>query len=168
VIDASHPDVARAGRPLLQKALTSGDAVAAAAARRTQEIVDAGYKPQVDDIPGLSLVFLNADGTKRRLPIAEAKGIEQRRDTYLSSTVLLRPVLERAIVPTAAYVAGPGEFAYFAQVSAVADALSVASPLVMPGSSVANATHAPSPDRSARSTLDAAVPDPLVLTRRGE
>jgi bacillithiol biosynthesis cysteine-adding enzyme BshC len=132
VIDASHPDVARAGRSLLQKALISGDAVAAAAARRTQEIVDAGFKPQVDDISGLSLVFLNADGTKRRLPIAEAKAIDQQRDTYLSSTVLLRPILERAIVPTAAYVAGPGEFAYFAQVSAVADALSVASPLVMP------------------------------------
>ncbi len=132
VIDASHPDVARAGRPLLQSALTMGDAVAAAAARRTQEIVDAGFKPQVDDIAGLSLVFLNADGTKRRLPIAEGKAIEQRRDTYVSSTVLLRPVLERAIVPTAAYVGGPGEFAYFAQVSAVADALSVAVPLVVP------------------------------------
>jgi bacillithiol biosynthesis cysteine-adding enzyme BshC len=132
VLDASHPDVARAGQPLLQKALASSDAVAAAAARRTDEIVGAGFKPQVDDISGLSLVFLNADGTKRRLPMNEAKSIEHRRDTYYSATVLLPPVLERTIVPTAAYVAGPGEFAYFAQVSAVADALAVPSPLVVP------------------------------------
>jgi len=131
VLDASHPDVARAGRPLLQKALASSEAVAEAVAARTQEIVAAGFKPQVDEIPGLSLVFLNADGTKRRLPINEAS-TGQRGDAYLSSTVLLRPVLERAIVPTAAYVAGPGEFAYFAQVSAVADAIAVASPLVVP------------------------------------
>jgi hypothetical protein len=43
----------------------------------------------------------------------------------LSPNVLLRPVIERALFPTVAYVAGPGEFAYFAQVQAVASALSV-------------------------------------------
>jgi uncharacterized protein YllA (UPF0747 family) len=46
--------------------------------------------------------------------------------------VLLRPVLERSILPSAAYVAGPGELAYFAQVSAVADQLGVPAPLVVP------------------------------------
>jgi uncharacterized protein YllA (UPF0747 family) len=46
--------------------------------------------------------------------------------------VLLRPVVERAILPTAAYVAGPGEFAYFAQVSVVAEQLEVPTPFVVP------------------------------------
>ncbi|MBA3340132.1 MAG: bacillithiol biosynthesis BshC, partial [Geodermatophilaceae bacterium] len=36
------------------------------------------------------------------------------------------------ILPTVAYVAGPGELAYFAQVSAVAEALECASPLAVP------------------------------------
>src|SRR5690606_8083007 len=36
------------------------------------------------------------------------------------------------ILPTVAYVAGPGEIAYFTQVSAVADALGVAAPLAVP------------------------------------
>ena len=45
--------------------------------------------------------------------------------------MLLRPVVERAILPTAAYVAGPGEFAYFAQVGAVAAQLECATPLVL-------------------------------------
>jgi len=53
-------------------------------------------------------------------------------DRFLSSTVLLRPVIERAIFPTAGYVGGPGEVAYFAQVSAVADALGAERPLVIP------------------------------------
>jgi uncharacterized protein YllA (UPF0747 family) len=35
-------------------------------------------------------------------------------------------------MPSAAYVAGPGELAYFAQVSAVADTLAVETPLVIP------------------------------------
>jgi uncharacterized protein YllA (UPF0747 family) len=41
-------------------------------------------------------------------------------------------VVERAVLPTVAYVAGPGEIAYFAQVSAVAQALGAATPLVVP------------------------------------
>jgi uncharacterized protein YllA (UPF0747 family) len=51
---------------------------------------------------------------------------------FLSSTVLLRPVLERAILPTATYVGGPGEYAYFAQVTAVAEALDTPVPMVVP------------------------------------
>ena len=132
VIDASHPDVIRAGNPLLHRAAVQGEALAAAARRRSDEIVAAGFKPQVDEVPGLSMVFLNADGTKRRLPLIEATSINATRDPFLSATVLLRPVLERSILPTAAYVGGPGEFAYFAQVSAVAEQLGVPTPLVVP------------------------------------
>jgi uncharacterized protein YllA (UPF0747 family) len=44
--------------------------------------------------------------------------------------------MERAILPTAMYVAGPGEYAYFAQVSAVAEALDAHAPLVVPRWSV--------------------------------
>jgi bacillithiol synthase len=46
--------------------------------------------------------------------------------------VLLRPIVERAILPTVAYVAGPGELAYFAQLSALADALGARQPLAVP------------------------------------
>jgi uncharacterized protein YllA (UPF0747 family) len=41
-------------------------------------------------------------------------------------------VLERIILPTAAYLGGPGEVAYFAQVTAVAEALGAPQPLVFP------------------------------------
>jgi len=132
VLDASHPDVARRAAPLLRKAAANGDDIAAAAHTRVTEIVGASFKPQVEEVPGLSMVFLNSNGTKRRLPLREAATLADSRDAFLSATVLLRPVLERAIVPTAAYVAGPGEFAYFAQVSAVAESLGVPTPFVVP------------------------------------
>jgi uncharacterized protein YllA (UPF0747 family) len=97
---------------------------------RTEAIRAAGFAPQVEEVPGLSLVFINEHGIKRRLPIHEA--MKSVGDRQLSATVLLRPVLERAILPTLAYVAGPGEIAYFAQVSAVADAVGAERPMVVP------------------------------------
>jgi uncharacterized protein YllA (UPF0747 family) len=41
-------------------------------------------------------------------------------------------VVERFLLPTVSYVGGPGEIAYFAQVSAVADALGAEQPMVVP------------------------------------
>jgi bacillithiol biosynthesis cysteine-adding enzyme BshC len=132
VLDASHPEVIRRASPLLRKAAAHGEDIAFAAHKRIEDIIAASYKPQVEEVPGLSMVFLNSSGTKRRLPLREAATLADSRDAFLSPTVLLRPVVERAIVPTAAYVAGPGEFAYFAQVSAVAERLGVPTPFVVP------------------------------------
>ena len=132
VLDASHPEVIRRAAPLLRTAAANGEDIAFAAHKRIEEITGASYRPQVEEVPGLSMVFLNANGTKRRLPLREAVTLADSRDAFLSPTVLLRPVVERAIVPTAAYVAGPGEFAYFAQVSAVAERLGVPTPFVVP------------------------------------
>jgi uncharacterized protein YllA (UPF0747 family) len=130
VLDASHPCVTQAGARLLRAAAAQAEQVSAALHMRTEAIRAAGYAPQVEEVPGLSLVFTNEQGIKRRLPIAEA--LKLAGDRQLSATVLLRPVLERAILPTLAYVAGPGEIAYFAQVSAVADALGAERQLVVP------------------------------------
>jgi uncharacterized protein YllA (UPF0747 family) len=45
---------------------------------------------------------------------------------------LLRPVVERAILPTATYIGGPAEIAYFAQSAPIADTLEVARPAIVP------------------------------------
>lgn len=132
VLDVSHPAVAAASVDVMQRAATRAVAVADAAKKRSDAITAAGFRPQVDDVAGLSLVFVNENDTKRRLTQAEAAQYSPSKDRWLSSTVLLRPVLERALLPTATYIAGPGELAYFAQVTAVADALELPKPLVVP------------------------------------
>jgi bacillithiol synthase len=77
------------------------------------------------------------NGVKERARISEAASLIPRlSDDLLSPNVLLRPVVERALLPTVAYMAGPGELAYFAQVSAVATALRVAVPLALPRTSL--------------------------------
>lgn len=134
VLDVSHAAAAAAGRPLLARAAHRAAQVAAAVAARSDAIRSAGFEPQVEEVAGLSLVSASEAGIKRRLPISEATRFDAssrpNESVVLSSTVLLRPVLERAILPTATYVGGPGEVAYFAQVSAVAEALGVPVPRV--------------------------------------
>jgi bacillithiol biosynthesis cysteine-adding enzyme BshC len=133
VLDASHAALTAAAQPVLQRAANHSVALADAVVRRDKAIRDHGFTPQVDEVQDLSLVFLNADGVKRRLTIREAAAYAgPLSGEHLSSTVLVRPVLERIILPTAAYLGGPGEVAYFAQVTAVAEALGAPQPLVFP------------------------------------
>ena len=99
---------------------------------RSVEIERAGFTPQVREVAGLSLVFSVVGGIKRRIPLTEAEAAPSVVPGTLSANVLLRPVVESLVLPTVAYVAGPGELAYFAQVTAVADALGVPAPLGVP------------------------------------
>lgn len=133
VLDASHPAVSRTAHPVLLRALHERERVAAALAARGRAIRAAGFQPQVTEMDGLTLVFARRDGQRARVSRAHAAvTAASAAPGTLSPNVLLRPVVERALLPTVAYVAGPGELAYFAQVPAVADALSLAQPIGVP------------------------------------
>ncbi len=141
VLDAAHSAFRTAADPFLRRALTRAAAVSSALAQRTREIHEAGFAPQVDPIDDLSLVFrtqLGESGRERdrvreRIPITDAARVAREADIgTLGANVLLRPVLERALLPTMTYLAGPGELAYFSQVTAVASALDAELPVVSP------------------------------------
>jgi bacillithiol biosynthesis cysteine-adding enzyme BshC len=132
VLDAADPVVGRAGAAVLAAALRDGPALEQALLRRERELAAAGFRAQVPVVRGRSLVLSSRDGRRERLPIAGGGRHADDPDATLGPNVLLRPVMERAILPTAAYVAGPGELAYFAQVSAVAETLGLAWPATVP------------------------------------
>jgi bacillithiol synthase len=132
VLDSSHPAYLAAARPVLEDAARKSRETTAAVAKRTAEIRALGFEPQVDDERGLSLVNVVEKGVKRRLQVDEAQKLKATNTGALGANVLLRPVVERALLPTAAYVAGPAELAYFAQAAAVADALGRDTPIGVP------------------------------------
>lgn len=131
VLDASHGAVRAAGLPLLRQALARGRDLETALKDRSKALKAAGHRAQVTHVAGRTLVFNNAGGARHRVRIREVESLAHD-SADLSPNVLLRPVMERAILPTVAYVGGPAEIAYFAQVSAVADGLGVARPLIVP------------------------------------
>ena len=133
VLDASHPAAREAMDAGCRAALAAAGDIDRALTARDAEIRGRGLEPQVSGVAGLSLVFRKRDAGKRRIPLAEAATAARAAGAgELGPNVLLRPVLERAILPTVAYAAGPGEYAYFAQSTAVAEALGAARPLALP------------------------------------
>ncbi|MFL5498418.1 MAG: bacillithiol biosynthesis BshC [Gemmatimonadaceae bacterium] len=130
VIDASHPATRAAAKPVLLAALGKAADLAARLSARNREIEQTGFAAQVQDVPGLSLVFTSGSGGRKRIPIKAAAKSAASDD--MGPNVLLRPVVERAILPTAMYIGGPAEIAYFAQVSPVADGLGLARPAIAP------------------------------------
>lgn len=148
IVDSAHPAVRRAAAPLMRadaaRMISGHDPVA----RQTARLEEAGYEPQVAvtsdasnlmliDEAGRDRVIRTARGwaTRRhRSGIGESallEMIEQEPDRF-SPNVLLRPVVESAIFPTLAYVAGPGELSYFAQLGCLFAYHGILPPVVVP------------------------------------
>lgn len=151
VLDPRDPAIAAAAAPIHRRALTDAAALADVLAARRNALADAGYEETVHVRPGAPLSFFHPDGPagpRHRLQPADGGFAEVgsgRRHTLaallaaldadprvFTTSALLRPIVQDALLPTVAYVAGPGEVAYFAQLAPLYAAFDVAMPLVVP------------------------------------
>ena len=120
--------------------------------RAARALAAAGYEPTVHVRAGAPLSFFHPDGRGgtalspaaggRRVRRGRRRAHATRRDALLaaldadplrfSTSALLRPIVQDALLPTAAYVGGPAEVAYFAQLAPLYAAYDLAMPLVVP------------------------------------
>jgi bacillithiol synthase len=115
-LDPLHPTTRQLAAPMLKRAVAIGPDLNKLLLQRNRELEAAGYHAQVHVEPGTSLFFLLEGG--KRLPIRELKYTPEQlaeRAEQLSPNALLRPVVQDYMLPTAAYIGGPAELAYFAQ-----------------------------------------------------
>lgn len=129
---------------LVDEAAPLGAALAATAAglqrdgRPAPVVVDeAATLVMLEDTLGRDRLLRDAGGfvTRRggaRFTRPEIERLAHEEPQRLSPNVLARPVLEAALLPTVAYVAGPGELAYLPQAAEVYAALGVAPQAAVP------------------------------------
>ena len=75
-------------------------------------------------------------GTRQFFSKEELNDIVENSPELISPNVVLRPICQDAILPTIAYVGGPSEVAYFAQLKPVYEFFDVQMPVVYPRASV--------------------------------
>ncbi|MDQ3266193.1 MAG: bacillithiol biosynthesis BshC [Myxococcota bacterium] len=152
LFDPRQPAVSRLWAPMLAHALRDEQRITFVLEERCAAIRAAGFEPQVHVRPGSPLVFVHPDGAEGpryrvdrqedgqyllvgtdRLLTRDALFTLARRDPFsLSSSALLRPILQDALFPTAAYVGGPGELGYAAQLGPLYGHFGMAPTLFLP------------------------------------
>jgi bacillithiol biosynthesis cysteine-adding enzyme BshC len=139
----------RAAADVLLGALRRAAELDALLAHRAERLRGEGGEAPVEVGKGLALVLVEASGGRDRLRVDAASRFVTRRSAEafdlgaleallrddperLSANVLLRPVVEAAVLPTVAYVGGPGELAYLPQVEPLFAAFAVPRPVPVP------------------------------------
>ena len=115
-LDPLDPAVRKIGAPFLAEALRAVPELKAGFLARNKELTDAGYHAQVHVDAKTSFFFLLDKGERATLRRKDSDFAElASRAEQVSPNALLRPVWQDYLLPTIAYVGGPGELAYLAQ-----------------------------------------------------
>jgi bacillithiol synthase len=144
LIDPRDPAIHR-------RALTQAPQLEAALRERSDALERAGFAAAVHLREGAPLSFFHpagASGARYRLlsgdaGLREVGGLHTHSQASLlaalerdpltcSTSALLRPIVQDTLLPTAAYVGGPGELSYFAQLAPLYAAFGLELPLFVP------------------------------------
>jgi bacillithiol synthase len=148
VMDAADPKLKELMLPVLRRELREGSPTSRLAIEAGQGLLAAGYHQQVPVRPGFLNLFVVSQGERRALGLengtVEVRGpglrwsIEEA-ERHLdgdpeswSAGVLLRPLAQDFLLPTAAYVGGPAEIAYHAQIGSSYGHFGIPRPVVLP------------------------------------
>ncbi|HYH97958.1 MAG TPA: bacillithiol biosynthesis cysteine-adding enzyme BshC [Hyalangium sp.] len=153
-LDPRDARLAPLAAPVHRRAIEEASAIASALAERGSALAEADFSEQVHIRPGAPLSFFSPDGIEgpryRLDPVspgtwslvghpegasvttAELLSWLDREPLRFTTSALLRPILQDTWLPTAAYVGGPGEIAYFAQLAPLYQLAGLPMPLVVP------------------------------------
>ncbi len=148
VFDAANPALKRFVKHLFAEEIGHPGTTARLAAEAGNALVARGYHSQVTAAEDTVALF-HLDG--ERAPMQRAgegvlvggtargkaellKEVDERPAAF-SPNVLMRPIVQDSLFPTVAYVAGPNELAYLAQLRAAYERFGVPMPLMFPRAS---------------------------------
>ncbi len=152
LLDPADERLKRLTVRVLEQIVREWPRVIAAFGAHSERVKARGYRLQIHPERASAFLFLLEDGRRRAL-LGEGGRFTLRdggktftREELLreiaehparfSPNVVLRPVVQDALLPTLAYVGGPSEIAYFAQLGPVYEACDVPEPLLCPRASL--------------------------------
>jgi len=146
LLDPLDARLHRIAAPLYKKAIEDRDELNEKLLQRGTELERAGYDAQVKVTAKSTLLFTIRDGIRQ--PVVASNSHLKSGDTTwtreealrlvdsspetFSANALFRPVLQDYLLPTAAYLGGPAEIAYFAQSSVIYEHLLGRMPVILP------------------------------------
>lgn len=132
VLEPSDPALKALVAPVLAREIAEDSPTSRLALEIGVSLLAAGYHQQVPVRPGFLNLFFHSEGERRalarqdgtievrgvgrKIPTAQAARLVAADPGSWSPGVLLRPLTQDALLPTAAYVGGPAEIAYHAQI----------------------------------------------------
>ena len=140
-----NTDVKTSCKHLLKTAVTSQKDITEALDDTTYALKEAGYHDQVQVQPS-NLFYITESGERIKLQFTGdtwsipgkkwteeelLNSIESQPESF-SPNVFLRPILQDYILPVAAYVGGPGEIAYYAQMKEFYGCFGFKMPIILP------------------------------------
>jgi bacillithiol biosynthesis cysteine-adding enzyme BshC len=149
LLDPRTPAMATLAAPVLRFALEEEDAIAALLVERGSALARCGFAEQVHTRADASLAFFHPrgsegprfrpdrDGAGFRTPLGRVSRAELRArleadPLCFSTSALLRPLVQDTLLPTAAYLGGPAECTYFAQLPPVYARAGLELPMIAP------------------------------------
>jgi len=148
LIEAHASCLKQRALPILLRELRESASRETGLAGVIETLAEGGFEPQVPLLEGATNLFFESpsgrerifrDGERLRLrgseqgiTCEEVEAAVREDPSLLSPNVLLRPVVEAALLPTLAYVGGPGEIAYLGQTAPVFAGHEVVRPVVHP------------------------------------
>jgi bacillithiol biosynthesis cysteine-adding enzyme BshC len=157
LLDPLMPELKDLAAPTYIAAIERADEISRALVDRSKELVDAGYHAQVHTSTDMVPLFI-LDGDHRRAMVHRDGRFELKSGehvystedliayagdcpTCLSPNVTLRPAVQDTLLPTLAYVGGPAEVAYFAQLQPVYRIVGRPMPVIVPRASATLVDH---------------------------
>lgn len=152
IIFSPHlPRARRLSAPIFEREIEEPLATTVLIKRTGDEVASLGYAVQLDKDAADCAFFLEVAGRRRKVtyregafhiygcgtptPPDEMRALLREHPERFSSNVALRCVLQQGLFPVAAYVAGPGEIAYWAQLGGLFERFNLPMPIVYPRAS---------------------------------
>jgi bacillithiol synthase len=146
LMDPLDPGLHKIAAPLYQHALADRDTLNEKLLQRGKDLDRAGFEVQVKVTARSTLLFHLADGVRQVVtanggkflagektwPREELVHMTHMEPEKFSPNAIFRPVVQDYLLPSAAYIAGPAEIAYFAQSEVVYTHLLGRMPVMLP------------------------------------